>query len=164
MFRYLSAFLVPRRWYSIRVATIFRTLEMLIIRVNRSKDRFWLRIRACASMLSMSYLDLMCTLYLRLCLSLPRGYHADNTPPYRKWFLQSLGVKQFHKLLAGFENKAAQAVCTFAYCEGPGHEPIVFQGRTAVRQSHSIHRFYNVANSRYRARSWKLVDRLISVR
>ncbi|KAM0699908.1 hypothetical protein Q7P36_000119 [Cladosporium allicinum] len=51
--------------------------------------------------------------------------------PYVKWFLQALGVAQFHKLLAGFENKAAQAVCTFAYCEGPGHEPIIFQGRTA---------------------------------
>ena len=50
-----------------------------------------------------------------------------------KWFLKALGVKQFHKLLAGFEDKSAQAVCTFAYCEGPGHEPIVFQGRTKVR-------------------------------
>lgn len=52
--------------------------------------------------------------------------------PSRKWFLQSLGVEQFHKLLAGFEEKGAQAVCTFAYSEGPGHEPIVFQGRTKV--------------------------------
>lgn len=53
----------------------------------------------------------------------------------RKWFLQALGVQQFHKLLAGFEDKSAQAVCTFAYCEGPGHEPIVFQGRTDVSVS-----------------------------
>lgn len=50
----------------------------------------------------------------------------------RKWFLKALGVQEFHKLLAGFDNKSAQAVCTFAYCEGPGHEPIVFQGRTPV--------------------------------
>jgi hypothetical protein len=28
----------------------------------RSEDRFWLKIRACVSMLSMSCLDLMCTL------------------------------------------------------------------------------------------------------
>jgi inosine triphosphate pyrophosphatase len=35
-----------------------------------------------------------------------------------------------HKLLEGFEDKSAQAVCTFAYCEGPGHEPVLFQGRT----------------------------------
>lgn len=54
-------------------------------------------------------------------------------PSYRKWFLKALGVKQFHKLLAGFEDKGAQGVCTFAYSEGPGHEPIVFQGRTKVK-------------------------------
>jgi len=53
-------------------------------------------------------------------------------PLIRKWFLKALGVQQFHKLLAGFEDKSAQAVCTFAYCEGPGTEPIVFQGRTNV--------------------------------
>lgn len=51
---------------------------------------------------------------------------------YSKWFLKALGVEQFHKLLAGFDDKGAQAVCTFAYSEGPGHEPIVFQGRTKV--------------------------------
>jgi inosine triphosphate pyrophosphatase len=33
-------------------------------------------------------------------------------------------------MLDGFEDKSAQAVCTFAYCEGPGHEPVLFQGRT----------------------------------
>ncbi|GAB7362391.1 hypothetical protein MBLNU230_g2715t1 [Neophaeotheca triangularis] len=55
----------------------------------------------------------------------------DELPgPYVKWFLQTLGVQNFHKLLEGFENKSAQAVCTFAYSEGPGTEPIVFQGRT----------------------------------
>lgn len=46
--------------------------------------------------------------------------------------MKSLGVEQFHKLLEGFENKSAQAVCAFAYSEGPGHEPIIFQGRTKV--------------------------------
>ncbi|KAK3676370.1 nucleoside triphosphate pyrophosphohydrolase ham1 [Recurvomyces mirabilis] len=55
----------------------------------------------------------------------------DELPgPYVKWFLKALGVQQFHRLLAGFDDKSAQAVCTFAYCEGPGHEPIIFQGRT----------------------------------
>ncbi|WPH00794.1 Putative Inosine triphosphate pyrophosphatase [Acrodontium crateriforme] len=51
--------------------------------------------------------------------------------PYVKWFLQALGAKDFHKLLAGFEDKSAQAVCTFGYCEGPGKEVLIFQGRTA---------------------------------
>ena len=50
----------------------------------------------------------------------------------RKWFLEALGHKGLNDLLAGFPDKSAQAVCTFAYCEGPGHEPIIFQGRTDV--------------------------------
>ncbi|KAF2861975.1 inosine triphosphate pyrophosphatase [Piedraia hortae CBS 480.64] len=55
----------------------------------------------------------------------------DELPgPYVKWFLQVLGVEQFYKLLEGFDDKSAQAVCTFAYCAAPGDEPIVFQGRT----------------------------------
>ena len=33
-------------------------------------------------------------------------------------------------MLDGFEDKSVQAVCTFAYCEGPGHQPILFQGKT----------------------------------
>ena len=40
-----------------------------------------------------------------------------------------------HKMLDGFEDKSTQAVCTFAYSEGPGHQPIVFQGRTDVGNS-----------------------------
>ncbi|KAF2719873.1 inosine triphosphate pyrophosphatase-like protein, partial [Polychaeton citri CBS 116435] len=50
--------------------------------------------------------------------------------PYVKWFLESVGVEKFAQLLAGFEDKSAQAVCTFAYCEGPGKEVEIFQGRT----------------------------------
>ncbi|KAK7710948.1 nucleoside triphosphate pyrophosphohydrolase ham1 [Botryosphaeria dothidea] len=54
----------------------------------------------------------------------------DLPGPYIKWFMQSIGVQNLHKMLDGFEDKSAQAVCTFAYSEGPGHEPILFQGRT----------------------------------
>lgn len=50
--------------------------------------------------------------------------------PYIKWFLQKLGHQGLNDMLVGFHDKTAQAVCTFAYCEGPGHEPILFQGRT----------------------------------
>ena len=35
-------------------------------------------------------------------------------------------------MLDGFDDRSAYALCTFAYCEGPGHEPIVFEGRTPV--------------------------------
>jgi inosine triphosphate pyrophosphatase len=51
---------------------------------------------------------------------------------FRKWFLDALGHDGLNNMLAGFEDKSAQAVCTFAYSEGPGHEPIIFQGRTDV--------------------------------
>ncbi|KAI9714766.1 MAG: nucleoside triphosphate pyrophosphohydrolase ham1 [Bogoriella megaspora] len=47
-----------------------------------------------------------------------------------KWFVQAMGPHDLHKLLAGFDDKSAQAICTFVYSEGPGAEPIIFQGRT----------------------------------
>ncbi|KAI9718984.1 MAG: nucleoside triphosphate pyrophosphohydrolase ham1 [Chrysothrix sp. TS-e1954] len=50
--------------------------------------------------------------------------------PYIKWFLKELGPEGLHKLLAAFPDKSAQAICTFAYSEGPEYEPILFQGRT----------------------------------
>ncbi|KAF3183278.1 nucleoside triphosphate pyrophosphohydrolase ham1 [Orbilia oligospora] len=50
--------------------------------------------------------------------------------PYIKWFMQGIGHSGLNKLLAGFEDKSAEAVCTFAFSEGPGSEPLIFQGRT----------------------------------
>lgn len=50
--------------------------------------------------------------------------------PYIKWFLTNLGPEGLHKLLAGFEDKSAYALCTFAYSEGPGCEVRLFHGRT----------------------------------
>lgn len=35
------------------------------------------------------------------------------------------------KLLVGFEDKSATALCTFAFSPGPGEEPILFEGTTA---------------------------------
>jgi inosine triphosphate pyrophosphatase len=54
-----------------------------------------------------------------------------------KWFLEALGLEGLNNLLAAYPDKSAQAVCTFAYCEGPGHEPIIFQGRTDVSPIHA---------------------------
>lgn len=48
--------------------------------------------------------------------------------PYIKWFLESLGNDGLYKLLAGFEDKSSRAICTFGFCEGPGHEVKLFQG------------------------------------
>ncbi|CAL1700004.1 unnamed protein product [Somion occarium] len=50
--------------------------------------------------------------------------------PYIKYFLKECGLEGLNKLLAGFENKNAYALCTFAYSAGPGTEPILFEGRT----------------------------------
>ncbi|KAI1015287.1 hypothetical protein LB504_011123 [Fusarium proliferatum] len=49
--------------------------------------------------------------------------------PYIKFFLEALGPEKLHLLLAGFSDKTAEAVATIGYCEGPGHEPVLFQGR-----------------------------------
>ncbi|KAL1969079.1 hypothetical protein VTN77DRAFT_913 [Rasamsonia byssochlamydoides] len=50
--------------------------------------------------------------------------------PYIKWFLEALGHDGLNKLLDPYEDKSAEAVCTFAFSSGPGAEPILFQGRT----------------------------------
>lgn len=50
--------------------------------------------------------------------------------PYIKWFLANLGPDGISKMLEGFENKSANAVCTVGFCEGPGAEVKIFQGKT----------------------------------
>ncbi|EQB53291.1 Ham1 family protein [Colletotrichum gloeosporioides Cg-14] len=54
----------------------------------------------------------------------------DLPGPYIKWFMQSIGHQGLNNLLAAYSDKSADAVCTFAYSPGPGHEPVLFQGRT----------------------------------
>lgn len=62
-----------------------------------------------------------------LCFNALKGLPG----PYIKWFLEKLEPEGLHKLLAGFEDKSAQAVCTFAYHPGePDAEVILFEGRT----------------------------------
>ncbi|KAJ3351325.1 hypothetical protein GGF32_004324 [Allomyces javanicus] len=53
--------------------------------------------------------------------------------PYIKWFLEGVGHDGLNKMLAGFEDKSGYALCTFAYCAGPGEEPVLFEGRTDGR-------------------------------
>lgn len=50
--------------------------------------------------------------------------------PSSKYFLTALGHVGLNNLLAAYEDKSAVAVCTFAFCAGPGEKPILFQGRT----------------------------------
>mgnify|MGYP004716734855 CR=1 FL=1 len=60
------------------------------------------------------------------------GFHAfNNLPgPYIKWFVQAVGLKGLVDMLYKFEDKGANAICTFGYCEGPGKEVKLFQGIT----------------------------------
>ena len=71
--------------------------------------------------------------------------------PYIKYFLKELGHEGkssshhphpnlnfaryagLNNMLVGFATKDATALCTFAYSKGPGHEPILFEGKTEGR-------------------------------
>ncbi|XP_055591771.1 inosine triphosphate pyrophosphatase [Uranotaenia lowii] len=61
-----------------------------------------------------------------LCFNALKGLPG----PYIKWFLEKLGPEGLHKLLDGWDDKSAQAVCTFAYAPDENGEVILFQGRT----------------------------------
>lgn len=51
--------------------------------------------------------------------------------PYIKWFLDKLGPEGLYQMLNGWEDKTAEAVCTFAYCSGKLEDPVLlFQGKT----------------------------------
>lgn len=65
-----------------------------------------------------------------ICMSDINYYYWSSLIPPRKCFYSALGDDGLCKLLAGFDDKAATAVCTFAFSAGPGSEPLLFQGRT----------------------------------
>jgi inosine triphosphate pyrophosphatase len=50
--------------------------------------------------------------------------------PYIKWFMDTIGCDGLNKMLDGFQDKHAYALCTFAYCSGPGETVHLFQGKT----------------------------------
>jgi len=50
--------------------------------------------------------------------------------PYIKWFFEELGNENLHRMLAGFEDKSACISVSFAYSEGPKHNPVIFQAKT----------------------------------
>ncbi|KAL0078537.1 inosine triphosphate pyrophosphatase [Phycomyces blakesleeanus] len=61
-----------------------------------------------------------------LCFNAMKGLPG----PYIKWFFDALGHDGLNKMLEGFEDKSAYALCTIGFCKGPGHEPIIFEGKT----------------------------------
>ncbi|RMZ86195.1 hypothetical protein DV737_g193, partial [Chaetothyriales sp. CBS 132003] len=50
--------------------------------------------------------------------------------PGPKYFINALGHAGLNNLLAAYPDKTAYAICTFAFCAGPGQEVLLFQGRT----------------------------------
>ncbi|KAF8473840.1 inosine triphosphate pyrophosphatase-like protein [Kalaharituber pfeilii] len=61
-----------------------------------------------------------------LCFNALKGLPG----PYIKWFMKGIGHEGLNNLLAAYEDKSAESVCTFAYCAGQGEEVKIFQGRT----------------------------------
>ena len=74
----------------------------------------------------------------RICTSFPLDVSFLGTGvgeianKQSKYFLNALGHEGLNKMLDGFDDRSAEAVCTFGFCRGPGEEPILFQGRTEV--------------------------------
>ena len=60
-----------------------------------------------------------------LCLSALGGLPG----PYIKWFVDKVGPEGIHRMLIGFEDKSATAMCIFAYTEGVDAEIHLFEGR-----------------------------------
>ncbi|KAG0682763.1 nucleoside triphosphate pyrophosphohydrolase ham1 [Pichia californica] len=60
------------------------------------------------------------------------GFNAyNNLPgPYIKWFVKSIGLNGLVKMLENFDDKSANAITTFGFCQGPGKEVLLFQGIT----------------------------------
>uniref|UniRef100_A0A9L0TI64 XTP/dITP diphosphatase n=1 Tax=Equus caballus TaxID=9796 RepID=A0A9L0TI64_HORSE len=60
--------------------------------------------------------------------------------PYIKWFLEKLKPEGLHQLLAGFEDKSAYALCTFALSTGDPSQPVrLFRGRTSYSSVDCMH-------------------------
>lgn len=56
---------------------------------------------------------------------------GDLPGPYIKWFLKKLGPEGLYRLLTGWEDKSAYALCTFAYSTGKLEDPVIlFRGKT----------------------------------
>ncbi|XP_010264028.1 PREDICTED: inosine triphosphate pyrophosphatase [Nelumbo nucifera] len=61
-----------------------------------------------------------------LCFNALKGLPG----PYIKWFLQKIGHEGLNKLLLGYEDKSAYALCVFSLALGPNVEPVTFVGKT----------------------------------
>ena len=55
-----------------------------------------------------------------------------------KWFLVEIGHEGLNNLLAAYKDKSAKAICTFAYCGGPGQQVRLFEGVCEVTPQRPI--------------------------
>jgi len=51
--------------------------------------------------------------------------------------MDKLGHEGLNKMLDGFDDRSAYALCTFGFTTGPNDKVILFEGRTEVTTSHS---------------------------
>jgi hypothetical protein len=93
-------------------------------------------------------------------------YHTNcSILAISKYFLEELGNDGLNKLLVAYDDKSADAVCTFAFSLGPTSEPLIFQGRLQVRVGKIRWlKFEHEADCSYRAKLFLREDRLCSVR
>lgn len=59
-------------------------------------------------------------------------FNALNGMPgvFIKWFLDSCGHEGLNRMIADYDNKSAYAQTVVAFSPGPGHDPVLFDGRT----------------------------------
>nr|XP_035158719.2 inosine triphosphate pyrophosphatase isoform X1 [Callithrix jacchus] len=97
----------------------------------RYRGPCWLRTPVCASMPSEGSPAPTFSLLPRLECRRDHGSLQSPPPRLRKWFLEKLKPEGLHQLLAGFEDKSAYALCTFALSTGHPNQPVrLFRGRT----------------------------------
>jgi inosine triphosphate pyrophosphatase len=61
-----------------------------------------------------------------LCFNALKGLPG----PYIKWFLEAVHHDGLNRMLHGFDDKTAYALCVFSYTDGPGLPVHTFTGRT----------------------------------
>lgn len=72
----------------------------------------------------------MCVAYV--CVHTHHKADDSLSHVHSKWFLNDIGHDGLNNLLAAYADKGAKAVCTFGFSQGPGYEPMLFQGITEV--------------------------------
>ncbi|XP_048457779.1 inosine triphosphate pyrophosphatase isoform X3 [Rhincodon typus] len=66
--------------------------------------------------------------------------------PYIKWFLEKLYPEGLYKMLQGFEDKSAYALCTFAYSTGNPNDSVkLFRGKTLICRNAQSGKEHNIS-------------------